>query len=62
MRERLHETLQKNTALISGGQMVDDYNRTITTDGISICISTRINACNHYWLLTDGNDKDTASN
>ena len=38
--------------------MVDDYNRSITTDGISICISTRINASNHYWLLTDGNDME----
>lgn len=34
-----------------GFYILDCYNDTVVTDGVSISITTRIDACNNYFLL-----------
>lgn len=43
-----------------GIYQLDAYNNKVVTEGISITITTRINACSHYWIL-EINEKDSAT-
>lgn len=51
--QRIATTLEKamNLGLSSEKRLLDCYNNSVVTNGISFTITTRINACNHYWVL-----------
>ena len=51
--KRIGQTLEKalNLGLLQERVQLDCYNNTVVRNGISVTITTRINACNHYWIL-----------
>ena len=32
-------------------RLLDCYNKSVVMDGIAYTITTRISACNHYWMM-----------
>ena len=50
---RLYDTirvgLQRN--ILCGGGLLDCYNETVVTNGVSYTITTRIDHCNHYYVF-----------
>ena len=53
MPKRIGATLSKaiDLGLSDEKRLLDCYNNSVVTNGISYTITTRINACNHYWVL-----------
>ena len=51
--KRIAITLAKalNLGLSAEKRLLDCYNNQVVTNGISYTITTRINGCNHYWVL-----------
>lgn len=51
--KRIGVTLEKalNLGLSQRISQLDCYNNSVVNNGISVTITTRINACNHYWIL-----------
>ena len=53
MSDRMAITLGKvfEKGLSQDVVQLDCYNKSVVTTGVSVTITTRINACNHYWIL-----------
>ena len=53
MNDRMAFTLRKHFDKVLSNDLVqiDCYNKSVVTTGVSVTITTRINACNHYWIL-----------
>jgi len=53
MPKRIGATLSKalKLGLSEEKRLLDCYNNSVVTNGVSYTITTRINASNHYWVL-----------
>lgn len=56
--KRLARLLTEKWSELRGGAMLDCYNQAIYPD-ISCSITTRINSCNHYYIVESNEDSRT---
>ena len=53
MYKALAETIEQYGKPLRGGEIIDAYNRTVITDGISVAISTCINHDQRAYLVVN---------